>query len=118
MRDAGRRENEVADSQDAPAIQGGHERAATKPWSFAQVRVRRDEGGPAGDPRLVLQGVYEAADDATLAAAISDHILEELRQHSQTGWPDESPTDGAAVRVRITIQWLPHLWEVPPAGAP
>ena len=85
-------------------------------WSFARVRVSRGEGMAPGAARLVLQGVYEGSDEATIAAAMTDHMLEELRRHALHGQVKGAQSEGAGVHIRITIEWLPDLLDVPEAG--
>ena len=107
------RESDVAVTQDAPMTKDGRETAADQPWSLALVRTYAERPASAGKAPVVLEGVYQASDEATLAAAISGHILEDLRSRTPQGWPEEAQPDvpHVGVRVRITIEWLP------PAGA-
>ena len=102
-----------------PALSGGARADAVivePSWSFARVRVSRGEGMAPGAARLVLQGVYEGSDEATIAATLSAHILEELRQHTLPNGLDEAQPEGARVHVRVTIEWLPGHLGVSEAG--
>ena len=107
-------------TQDAPTTQGGQRPGGDQPWSFARVRVSRGKGGEGmapGTTLLVLQGVYEGSDGATIATAISEHILEKLRQHPLYGRANPAQPANTSVRVRITIERLPDLPEVPVADS-
>ena len=92
-----------------------------KPWSFARLRVSRGEVLALGHARLVLQGVYEGSDEAIIAAAMTAHILEELRRHPLHGRANPaqpaSTSASTSVRVRITIERLPDLPDVPVADS-
>ena len=110
------RENTMAMPQDAAVTQNGHEMGGDRPWSFARVRIDAGESIAPSDAPLVLWGVYEGSDESTVAAAITGHILEDLRRHALRGRSDPAQSDGTRVRVRITIERLPDLWEVPRAG--
>ncbi len=116
MRDAVSRENAVAAPEDAPAVQDARAGDADQPWSVALVRAHRDQNAAAGEAPLVLQGVYEASDEATLAAAMADHILEDLRRHMQHGWLEAVQPGSVRIGVRITIERQPDLRDVPPPG--
>ena len=107
----------MAVTQDAPTTQEGQETDGDQPWSFARVRVSRGEGMAPGTARLVLQGVYEGSDEATIGAAMTAHILDELRRHTLHGRVNPAQPANTSVRVRITIERLPDLPDVPVADS-
>ena len=105
-------------TQDASSTQEGQETDGDQPWNFARVRVSRGgEGMAPGAGLLVLQGVYEGSDEVTVAAAMTDQILEHVRRHRLHGRADEAQAEGARVHIRMTIEQMPELPEVPVAYA-